>query len=232
MGVGAVFFWPELSPWVTAMLNGGGGVPAVAEPAPAQPELPTVPTGGPAGATEGTGEPTATMTGEPPSATATTAVPATVPTPTDVPPTMTDTQGASEIANSDPGETIKTTVTKNFNLEEYLIEAGRRDLAAYQVVARLEGVKLILEGSVRMAVDREELELLAKAVPGVDEVVMVNVKVRPPATYTVQSGDTLWGIAAKIYGSANKVAEMRELNGDAIGPNDLLSEGLVLKLPE
>ena len=232
MGVGAVFFWPELSPWVTAMLNTGGGVPAVAEPAPAQPELPTVPTGGPAGATESAGEPTATMTGEPAPATATTAAPATVPTPTDVPPTMAETQDVPEIANSDPSGPAKITNTRNFNLEEYLIEAGRRDLAVFQVAARLEGAVLILEGWVPMAVNREELELLVKAVPDIEEVSIVGVKVRPPATYTVQSGDTLWGIAAKIYGSANKVAEMRELNGDAIGPNDLLSEGLVLKLPE
>jgi nucleoid-associated protein YgaU len=232
IGVGTWFFWPELSPWVMAMLNGGGAVPAVAEPAPAPPELPAVPTGDPASPTESAGVPTATMTGEPAPATATTAAPATVPTPTDVPSTMADTEGAPEIANSDASSPAKTTNTRNFNLAEYLIEAGRRDLADYQVAARFEGAVLILEGWVPMAVDREELELLAKAVPGVEEVVMVNVKVRPPATYTVQSGDTLWGIAAKIYGSANKVAEMRELNGAAIGPNDLLSEGLVLKLPE
>jgi nucleoid-associated protein YgaU len=227
IGVGTWFFWPELSPWVMAMLNGGGAVPA-----PAPPELPAVPTGDPASPTESAGVPTATMTGEPAPATATTAAPATVPTPTDVPSTMADTEGAPEIANSDASSPAKTTNTRNFNLAEYLIEAGRRDLADYQVAARFEGAVLILEGWVPMAVDREELELLAKAVPGVEEVVMVNVKVRPPATYTVQSGDTLWGIAAKIYGSANKVAEMRELNGAAIGPNDLLSEGLVLKLPE
>jgi nucleoid-associated protein YgaU len=50
-------------------------------------------------------------------------------------------------------------------------------------------------------------------------------------TYTVQPGDTLSGIAAKLHTPGGWQA-IFELNQDAIGPNpDLISPGEILKLP-
>lgn len=50
------------------------------------------------------------------------------------------------------------------------------------------------------------------------------------ATYTVQSGDTLGGIAAKLLGSASKYMAIAELNG-LENPN-AIAVGQVLKIPE
>ncbi len=52
-----------------------------------------------------------------------------------------------------------------------------------------------------------------------------------PATYTVQPGDTLSGIARKTLGDGNRWREIYELNRDQISNPNLIHPGMVLKLP-
>lgn len=55
---------------------------------------------------------------------------------------------------------------------------------------------------------------------------------RPPATYTVKSGDSLSTIAGKVLGNANRWSEIYALNRDLIGPNPgLIRVGMTLKMP-
>lgn len=55
---------------------------------------------------------------------------------------------------------------------------------------------------------------------------------RPPATYTVKSGDTLSAIAGKVLGNPNRWSEIYALNRDLIGPNPgLIRVGMTLKIP-
>src|SRR5690606_1136335 len=49
-------------------------------------------------------------------------------------------------------------------------------------------------------------------------------------TYTVRSGDSLWGIAEKQLGSGARVKEILKLNSDKISDADAIAEGMVLKL--
>lgn len=51
-----------------------------------------------------------------------------------------------------------------------------------------------------------------------------------PGTYTVQEGDTLWGIAKANYGDGSKYNEIAELNG--ISNPNLIYVGQVIKLAE
>ncbi len=51
------------------------------------------------------------------------------------------------------------------------------------------------------------------------------------ATYTVQKGDTLFGIAKKQYGSGSAWKSIHDANRDAIPNPDRLREGIVLRLP-
>jgi nucleoid-associated protein YgaU len=53
-------------------------------------------------------------------------------------------------------------------------------------------------------------------------------------SYTVQAGDTLWGIAVKFYGKGNgmKYTTIHEANKDVIGPDpDKIFAGQVLTIP-
>ncbi|MCL8209189.1 MAG: LysM peptidoglycan-binding domain-containing protein [Actinomycetia bacterium] len=53
-----------------------------------------------------------------------------------------------------------------------------------------------------------------------------------PKTYTVQRGDTLWGIAARLLGSGARWPTLYQLNRARIGPNpNLIRPGLVLEVP-
>jgi nucleoid-associated protein YgaU len=52
-----------------------------------------------------------------------------------------------------------------------------------------------------------------------------------PATYTVQIGDTLSGIASKVMGSSRKYGELYAANTDIMANPDALVPGMVLKIP-
>ena len=53
---------------------------------------------------------------------------------------------------------------------------------------------------------------------------------KAPKLYTVQKGDTLYGIARKLYGDQRRYKDIAKLNGIA-DPN-LIYVGQVLKIPE
>jgi nucleoid-associated protein YgaU len=96
---------------------------------------------------------------------------------------------------------------------------------------RVEDKTLILEGTVEYAEQRAALEFEAKQVPGIAGVSLVNVKLRPPQTYTVQEGDSLWAISVRIYGNPDQVEELYAANRDQMTSAGDLRVGMVLAVP-
>jgi nucleoid-associated protein YgaU len=118
-----------------------------------------------------------------------------------------------------------------FNLATFLEAAGRDDLVALPVQARLEGGTLVLEGTVESVEQRAALEFETRQAPGVSGVSMTNVRVRLPETYTVKEGDTLWDISVRLYGTPDQVEELFAANQDQMANAGALSVGMVLKVP-
>lgn len=118
-----------------------------------------------------------------------------------------------------------------FDVKTVLIEAQRPELAE-SISGRLEGGRLVLEGAVTSVEDRDELAMLLSRLPVVEEVSVVNVLVRPPSTYTVLEGDTLWGISMKLYGTPDRIQAIFEANQDVLPSADALRIGMVLQVPE
>ena len=95
----------------------------------------------------------------------------------------------------------------------------------------MEGGTLVIEGSVASEAARAELEELVLRLPGVDAVSVVNVLVRPPATYTVQEGDSLWTISLELYGTPDRIEDLFAANRDILPSANALSVGMVLQVP-
>ncbi|GIK75556.1 MAG: hypothetical protein BroJett021_45440 [Chloroflexota bacterium] len=122
-------------------------------------------------------------------------------------------------------------VAPPFDLKTILIEAQRPELAE-TITGRLEGSRLVLEGAITSVEELDALVALLARLPIVEEVSTVNVRVRPPSTYTVVEGDSLWGISMKLYGAPDRIDALYEANRDVLAsPNDLRI-GMVLKVPE
>ena len=115
--------------------------------------------------------------------------------------------------------------------KKWLEQKNRPDLAALPVTMRVQDKALILEGTVEYAEDRAALEFEAKQVPGVASVSVVNVKVRPPKSYTVREGDSLWAISVRIYGNADQVEELYAANRNQMSSAGDLRVGMVLAVP-
>lgn len=132
------------------------------------------------------------------------------------------------LAGSSPEAII---VAPPLDLKTILIEAQRPELAE-TITGRLEGTRLVLEGTITSVEELDALVALLARLPFVEEVSTVNVRVRPPATYTVVEGDSLWGISMKLYGAPDRIDALYEANRDVLAsPNDLRI-GMVLKVPE
>jgi hypothetical protein len=117
------------------------------------------------------------------------------------------------------------------NWKKWLEQKNRPDLAGLPVTMRVKDKTLVLEGTVEFAEQRAALDFEAKQVPGVQSVSVVNVKVRPPETYTVREGDSLWAISVRIYGNADQVEELYAANRSQMTSAGDLRVGMVLAVP-
>jgi LysM repeat protein len=115
--------------------------------------------------------------------------------------------------------------------------------------------KLYFNGTVNSVDEKNQIWNALKTVSSWEKEVVADIKVKAPAapstpaaqsapaaaaqpsagqqiiTYTVQSGDTLSGIAKKFLGNANEYMDIFNANRDQLSDPDKIKPGQVLKLP-
>jgi nucleoid-associated protein YgaU len=106
--------------------------------------------------------------------------------------------------------------------------------------------KLHFVGTVNSDDEKNQIWNALKTVPDWQKDVVADIKVKPGAaaaakapaaggstqTYTVQSGDTLSGIAKKLLGNANAYMDIFNANKDQLTDPDKIKPGQVLKIPQ
>ena len=109
--------------------------------------------------------------------------------------------------------------------------------------------KLYFNGTVNSEDEKNQIWNAIKTIPDWQKEVVADIKVNAgaqkpaatagtagqtatPATYTVQAGDTLSGIAKKFYGNANDYMEIFNANRDQLTDPDKIKPGQVLKIPQ
>jgi nucleoid-associated protein YgaU len=111
--------------------------------------------------------------------------------------------------------------------------------------------KLHFNGTVNSEDEKNQIWNALKTVPDWQKEVVADVRVKPGAqtgakpaaqaapaqaaaatTYTVQAGDTLSGIAKKLFGNANDYMEIFNANRDQLSDPDKIKPGQVLKIPQ
>jgi nucleoid-associated protein YgaU len=108
--------------------------------------------------------------------------------------------------------------------------------------------KLHFRGTVNSEDEKNQIWNALKTVPDWQKDVVADIEVRPGAqrsatpaagggqqaqqTYTVQSGDTLSGIAKKFLGNANAYMDIFNANKDQLSDPDKIKPGQVLKIPQ
>lgn len=137
----------------------------------------------------------------------------------------------AEVAASTPGRAVGINAAQPFDLQSYLLQLGRTDLAQLEVSASFQGTVLSLQGIVPTFEARQALIELTESVAGVTTVSAVDLLLRLPPTYTVQEGDTLWSIAYQLYGDVTKRTVLFEANQDILPSPDALTVGLELQVP-
>jgi LysM repeat protein len=139
---------------------------------------------------------------------------------------------------------------------------GLRDKYNYAVTTaknlRMDGSaderdgKLNIHGTVNSEDEKNQIWNAIKTIPDWQKEVTADIRVKPggqtqaqtqaapsaasqrPAmqTYTVQSGDTLSGIAKRLLGSASSYMEIFNANRDQLSDPDKIQPGQVLKIPQ
>jgi len=111
--------------------------------------------------------------------------------------------------------------------------------------------KLHFNGTASSEDDKNAIWNALKTVPDWQKDIVADIKVKPGApkaapaaaapaaapaapgtTYTVQSGDTLSGIAKKLLGNANDYMQIFNANKDQLSDPDKIKPGQVLKIPK
>lgn len=97
--------------------------------------------------------------------------------------------------------------------------------------------KLYFKGMVQNQDEVNKIWDAIKTVPDWRNDIVAEVTIDPNAkpaarTYTVQSGDTLSGIARKLLGNANDYMDIFNANRDQLTDPDKIKPGQVLKIPQ
>jgi nucleoid-associated protein YgaU len=103
----------------------------------------------------------------------------------------------------------------------------------------VNGTEVTIRGEVPTAeakkdvlADVQNVDGLTKIITGL-EIAEEKAAQEAESTYTVQPGDTLWGIAQKLLGNGALYTKIYEANKDVIGPNpDIIKVGQVFRIPK
>ena len=129
-----------------------------------------------------------------------------------------------------------------FNLKE-MAEKALKEKVVDAVDGRVKNLEVIvnesevtIRGEVPTNDDKKAVLADVQNVEGLSKIVTgLVVAADKPAetTYTVQAGDTLWGIAQKLLGNGALYTKIYEANKDVIGSNpDVIKVGQVFKIPK
>jgi len=134
------------------------------------------------------------------------------------------------------------------------IEANNPGISGLEVELQEESV-CVLRGECESKEAKEKAILMAGNMKGVSDVVAVRLKVAnaddtqqtsealedqadaafeessSSQYYTIESGDTLWGIAAKFLGNGSKYPEIFEANREVIEDPDKIFVGQKIRIP-
>lgn len=135
------------------------------------------------------------------------------------------------IVDSTPGGALLSQNLQPFDILAYFKEAGRPDLAQLPVDAQIREGELIVYGVVPWAEHRRDILEVTQNVPDVARVNSVDLRVRVPATYTVQAGDTLWIIAYRLYDDPARWPEIVSHNQALIPDPQSLRLGSTIQVP-
>ena len=122
---------------------------------------------------------------------------------------------------------------KSNELEKYIADLGLSEDADIDI--RFDDGVAYIEGLVPDQETREKIILAvgnAEGVGRVNEEIEVHAQEPEAVMHTVVSGDTLWGIAQKVYGDGNRYPEIFEANQPMLTDPDLIFPGQVLRCPQ
>jgi nucleoid-associated protein YgaU len=127
------------------------------------------------------------------------------------------------------------------------IESSFEELPVDGLVVEVDGDSVTLAGVARDFDTREKAILIAGNIEGIthvnaDQLItmdMVNggdeeepIEMPEEIFYTIEKGDTMWGIAEKFYNDGTKYPYIVEANLEVIKDADLIYEGQTIRIPE
>lgn len=121
---------------------------------------------------------------------------------------------------------------RSTQLENYVRDLG---IKVDELDVRFDDGVAFVTGEVADQQTRERLILAignAEGVAKVDEEIAVEAESDEAEFHTVESGDTLWAIAQRVYGDGNRYPEIFEANRPMLSNPDLIYPGQVLRIPK
>jgi len=124
-----------------------------------------------------------------------------------------------------------TEYKKSNELEQYVAGLG---IEMGDIDVRFDNGTAYISGEAADEATKERIILAignAQGVGKVDEEMTVAEPSDPSHFHTVASGDTLWGVAEKVYGDGSRYPEIFEANKPMLKDPDMIFPGQVLRCP-
>ena len=143
------------------------------------------------------------------------------------------TAGKKVLGSGNDSEAIKNEIESSFS-----------ELPVQGLVVEVDGETVALGGVATDTATKEKAILIAGSVEGIsqvnaDQLVTLtqiseeNVEeIFEPVFYTIEKGDTLWGIASDFYKNGSKYPLIVEANLEVIKNADLIYPGQAIRIPE
>jgi len=145
---------------------------------------------------------------------------------------------------SNAGKKVLGTTQDDANAIKEEIEKSFSELPVQGLAVEVNGDTVSLGGVATNTATKEKAILIAGNIEGVaqvdaqqlvtmDQIASENTRdIQEPVFYTIQDGDTLWGISSEFYKDGNKHIHIVEANLEVIKNADLIYPGQAIRIPD